>query len=156
MGHRVEDVPHHAVVAARRDGAAIEDGTSRGEVLHGLDQPPDENGLGVVGRVDRQPGAGLGVCCRPLRDEDRLARPRRTAHEDHVPLGVIVDAFLEAHPTGPRTTGRPEAIRAPNAAVSAVDRAHGFRWRGDGSPSVRTRARTDMHPGAETAVASPL
>jgi hypothetical protein len=67
-------------------------------VPHRRDQLPQENGLVVVGSVDREPGARLGVCFRPLRDEDRLACARRAAHKDHMTIRLLVEACLEAHP----------------------------------------------------------
>jgi hypothetical protein len=41
-------------------------------------------------------GRRAGSCYHPLRDEDRLARARRTAHGHNLLVGVIVQELVEA------------------------------------------------------------
>ena len=144
------------VVEACFDGPSTDDdGTLRGELLHCLDQLPQQNGLVVVGRVDREPGARLGVCSRPFRDEDRLACACRAAHEDHVTVGVIVEAFLEARPADrERRHGRwrsaCQRIRAHPCHVRGP-----CRWSADGSVAVRASERCDKAERSITVIGPP-
>ena len=98
--------------------------------------------LSWVGSIDSQ-GAGLAVCSRPLRDENRLARPGRTVHENDATVGGEDSGVPRGASDGSRTTalrgGRPwaRAHRTP-----PFDRPCPCRWSRDGSgcwfePSAR-------------------
>jgi hypothetical protein len=99
-----------------RGGVGVHHAGGSLERQAGGEEPAEEVRI-VVRRVERQPGRPLVVRRQPLGHEHGLAHTGRAVHEDHRPVGVVVDDLLD-----------------PSTANG--DRRHG-RWRA----RVRTGAR---------------